>query len=316
MCLAPLVVVADGWLTATAGATVGANQAALLIHERLLSAVGARLALGLCAVGQIFLERALHTHLPGVDRLVVEFKAGHEFKHLLDGHAVAQHARDKFGIVPELGVELLREALDSGFEATLVDELEVVALHAILVDGLDNLALGHRLGAEDALVVVGNTGEDFIRTIVDESDEGNPLLLVVLEADHVGIKFDGAFEDVLHIGHVVTLFGFLLLLVVVRERNEHAGARAVAVDGAALAAAAPSRHVQFAHHLLANVVGQVDGDANRVVDPLLHSALHLHLLDPVDVVAGGLVVRRLLDDGVELLVGVVAATMALSCSLE
>ena len=43
----------------------------------------------------------------------------------------------------------------------------------------------------------------------------------------------------------------------------------------------------------------VDGDTDGVVDPLLHTALHLHLVHPVDVVGCGLVIGRFGDDFVQ-----------------
>ena len=91
-----------------------------------MAAVGASLARGLGAVRQVLFQCAFHTHLPGVDRLRIEFQTAHEFEHLVDRHTIAQHARDELGIVPVLGVELVAQTLDGGFVAALVDELEVV----------------------------------------------------------------------------------------------------------------------------------------------------------------------------------------------
>ncbi len=41
---------------------------------------------------------------------------------------------------------------------------------------------------EDTILVIGQTGENLIRTAVHQSDKGNPFLLVVLESHHVGFK--------------------------------------------------------------------------------------------------------------------------------
>ena len=120
----------------------------------------------------IALEGALNTHLPCVDGLAVQFQTAHEFQHLGYGHTISQYTRDQLGVVPELRVELLAQSLDGGLEATLVDELEVITLNTILADSLDDLALSDRLGTEDALIIIGNTSEDFVGTSVNQADKG------------------------------------------------------------------------------------------------------------------------------------------------
>ena len=93
------------------------------------------------------------------------------------------------------------------------------------------------------------------------------------------------------LGHVFCLFlFFVFFLLVLSERNQHAGARAVAIHRAALAPRAPCLHIELVDHLLADVVWQIDGDTDRVVNPLLHIALHFHLVHPVHVVGCGLVI--------------------------
>lgn len=230
-------------LSAAGGAAVGADEASLLIDEGFLSAVGASLSAELGSVGHILFEGPLDAHLPSVDALVVEFERADELEHLLNGHTVAQHARDELGVVPELGVELLAQSLDGGFEASLVDELEVVALVAVLIDGFDDFALCDRLGTEDALFVVGDTGEDFVGSSVDESNECDPFLFVVLESHHVGVKLDGSLEDMSFGGDVGRLLLRFVLFLVVAERDEYASPRAVAIYGAPLASTAPSLYI-------------------------------------------------------------------------
>ena len=64
--------------------------------------------------------------------------------------------------------------------------------------------------AEDAILVIGQTGEYFIRTAVRvETYKCNPLLFVVLETDHVSLKLDGAFYGMVRI--VNQGFGLLFL---------------------------------------------------------------------------------------------------------
>jgi hypothetical protein len=53
----------------------------------------------------VLLQRALNTVLPCVDGLRVEVQAVNKLNNLVNRHAVAQYARDKLRIVPELLVE-------------------------------------------------------------------------------------------------------------------------------------------------------------------------------------------------------------------
>ena len=178
--------------TATAGTTVGTDKAALLVDKGFLSTSGAHLSLGLSTIGDILLERALHAVLPSVDALVIELKRTHKFDDVVDRHTVAQHTRDELGIVPILGVELLRQALDSSLVAALVFKLEVIAMAAVLVGLLDYLATSDGLGQNDTFLIVLQTGENLVGIAVEQSYKSHPLLAVVLEAHHVAHEFLGA----------------------------------------------------------------------------------------------------------------------------
>jgi hypothetical protein len=61
-------------LSTTAGAAVGADEAAFLIYECLLAAVGTGLSFGNGTILYIFLQGTLYTYLPGVDALAVELQ--------------------------------------------------------------------------------------------------------------------------------------------------------------------------------------------------------------------------------------------------
>ena len=128
-------------LSAFGGAAGGADQAAFLVDEGFLTAVGASLTAGFGTVGQIFLQSAFDTHLPSVDGLGIEFETADEFQNLVDRHAVAKDAGDEFGVVPVFGIEFVGKAFDGCLITTLVYKLEVVAFVAFFVDGLDNLAV-------------------------------------------------------------------------------------------------------------------------------------------------------------------------------
>ena len=60
---------------------------------------------------------------------------------LLDRHAVAQYARNEFGVVPELFVEQTRDAADGIRITVTVGILEVVTLGAVVLADLDDEAL-------------------------------------------------------------------------------------------------------------------------------------------------------------------------------
>ncbi len=81
------------------------------------------------------------------------------------------------------------------------------------------------------------------------------------------------------------------LLLLLLHGFEYIVARAVAVDGAALAAGFPCLHVEAPYEFFGDVRGEVDGHRDAVVHPLLHGALHPHFLEPVHVVARRLIIR-------------------------
>ena len=159
-----------------------------MIDQCLVAAVGALLAFGCCTVQHILLECALYAVLPGVDAFAVELERADQFHHLFNGHAVAQHARDQFGVVPVLLVELFRESFDGHLVASFVLKLEVVALVAVFIHVLDDMACRDVLGQYDALIVIQHTGEDFVGMSVEQADEGHPLLLVVLKTNDISFQ--------------------------------------------------------------------------------------------------------------------------------
>ena len=116
---------------------------------------------------------------------------------MLDRHAIAQHTRNKLGIVPVLGVELLREALDGGFVATTVFELEIIALGAIGVHLLDDFTRCNGFGQHDTILVVGQSCKYLVRIAIQQSYQSHPFFTVILETHHVALQHLGA-----HFGHL------------------------------------------------------------------------------------------------------------------
>ena len=181
---------------------------------------------------------------------------------MVDGHAIAQYARYQFGVVPILGIEFLRKAFDRGLVAALVLKLKVVAVSAVGIGLLDDLAVSDRLGEHDAFLVLLQTGKDLVGITVEETNEVHPFLAVVLKAHHVAVEFLGAHflyhgtRDLLGL----CLLLLLLLLVFLGDADHHARTASVAIDGAAFAAASPCLNVELVDQGLVDVVGKVHGD--------------------------------------------------------
>ena len=165
---------------------------------------------------------------------------------MIDRHTVAQHTRDQLGVVPIFWVELLRQTLNSSLVAAFVLKLEVVALRAVFVHLLDNLTLRDGLGQHDTLVVILQTREDLVGIAVQQSDEGHPFVLVVLESYHVAFQL--LRTDFRHLGmlagglrlslDIIVLggvLGLLFFLVRLLHTDHHTSAASVAIDGTALA---------------------------------------------------------------------------------
>ena len=156
--------------------------------------------MGFCAIGDVFLQRTSHTDLPRVDVFALQLEAINKADNVVQRHTVAEHTGNQLGIVPILFVELLRETLNGGLVATLVFKLEVVTLCAVRTRHLDDASLRNGLRQGDALVIILQTSEDFIRMAVEQTDIGYPLFLVVLETNDIALQ---------HIGTALRYFGSL-----------------------------------------------------------------------------------------------------------
>ena len=192
--------------------------------------------------------------------------------HLLDRHTVAQDARDELGIVPVFGIELAVQTFDGYLEAFLVAELEVVVSFAVFVPVLDYLAVGNALRHHDTFVVIGYTGEDLVRTSILETNESDPLLAIVLEANDLCFQFARTGDKhALYRGlESCRLLFLVFLLRLVSDKD--ATARTVAIDSTAFAAAFPCFHIQGIDQLFGDIGGEVDGYADGVVYPLLDAS--------------------------------------------
>lgn len=179
---------------APGGATVLTDQASLLINELVRATVWTGLTICDCAGSNVPPESSLDTVLPGIDALISKVEPSDEIDHLVDRHTIAEDAGDEFRIVPELWIELLIQSGDRGPESSLIGELKVVVLGSVRLVDLDYLALGDTLGDIESLVLVIDTGEDLVGTAVTHTDEGDPALLVVLEANDVRLQLIGTLQ--------------------------------------------------------------------------------------------------------------------------
>ena len=206
---------------------------------------------------------------------------------------MAKDAADELGIVPIFFIEHSGETLDGDMVAVLVEELEVIA-RMLLTRFLDtdDVTFLDPLGQHK---VVGLTRENLVGTALEHTYHGNPVFTVVAEADDFGLQFLGTLGG-LALGKLGIVLAGLAL------GDEDTVARAFAVDGAALAARLPGGHVDGAYYFLGSFLGDVDGDADRMVHPFLDGTLHLDLVHPVDVGRSGLKVGRLLNQCVKFVV--------------
>lgn len=196
-------------------------------------AVGAFAFFGGGSVGDVFFECAHHAVFPGVDGVAVEHQVAHDVHHVWQRHSVSQDSGDQLGVVPVFFVELARQALHGDFESLHVLKLKVVA-RGVLFFVFDYPAFGNPLGHEETL---GFTCKYFVRPVVEQSDDGYPFLVAVAEPHHIGFEF-------LRAGWRLCFSEFVPGVVFVAD--QHALARAVAVDGHPFAAAFPGCHVNIA----------------------------------------------------------------------
>ena len=140
---------------------------------------------------------------PGVDGIAVHLQAADHVYHLVDRHAVPQHAGDEFGIIPELAVELITQSFDGRFEAARVDKLEIIPVVAVFFWHLDNLPFCHGFGQGNTHLIVRQAGEDLVRMTVFQTHEGDPFIFLVLEPHDVAFQFCRALQgrrfDLFHI---------------------------------------------------------------------------------------------------------------------
>ena len=68
-------------------------------------------------------------------------------------------------------------------------------LTSIAVVRLDDLPLGNVLRNHNTIVLIVQPGKYLVRPTVEQPDKSDPLLLVVLELDHIGFQFSGTRGD-------------------------------------------------------------------------------------------------------------------------
>ena len=132
-------------------------------------------------------------------------------------------------------------------------------------------------------ILLDLTGKDLVGAVILLTYKGDPILLAVLEAHDVG-------GDRLRTANCLVVIALLLGVALRLNIEQYAIATAITIYRNALTARLPRCAIYICYKLLANLVGEVYGNRDRVVYPLLDSTLHLHLCHPVDVVGCCLVV--------------------------
>ena len=158
---------------------------AAVLEDELLAAIGAFLLLVHHAIRHVFLQCAGDAILPCVDAVFLHVEVLHQLNHVLDGHSVAQDAGNQLGVVPIFLVERAREPLHHHFIAVLVGVAEVVACAFIFGFLFDNQPFLNVWRQEE---VLGFAQENLVGLAVQLAHEGNPFLVVVLEAHHITLQ--------------------------------------------------------------------------------------------------------------------------------
>ena len=142
------------FLSTTASATMFADKTAFLVNQRLVATVRTFLPLRLCTVHNILFQGTTHADLPRIDVFAFQLQRIDKFYHILNRHAIAQHARNELGIVPILLIKLLTQSLYGHLIATFVLELEVIALRTVGQLTLHDASLRYGLWQYNALFVI------------------------------------------------------------------------------------------------------------------------------------------------------------------
>src|SRR5690606_34227269 len=215
-----------------------------------------------------------------------------------DRHAMTQSAGNKLSIIPIFRVELMRKPLDGGFIPTLILILEIVAAGAVFHTIFDYQSFVDKTRQQDTLIIIGQTGKDFIRFAIDKTNECNPFFTIILETYHVCLQYlrTGSWESgfgtfFLGISLLLT-FGFIFLFLII-SCNKHTTATTVSIHCYAFTAAFPGFHIQLAYKLFGYVVWHIDSHTNAVVYPFLNSPLHAHLSMVVHIIRCSFIVWRL-----------------------
>src|SRR4030042_1254293 len=105
---------------------------------------------------------------------------------------MTKHARYKLCVVPEFRLEHMRQPADRFLIAVLVGILEVVACFPVFILDLYYLPLDNAF-RNRIYLLIGKSGEDFIRSGVFQSYKCNPLLFIDVESYHITVKNLGSF---------------------------------------------------------------------------------------------------------------------------
>jgi len=167
---------------------------------------------------------------------------------------------------------------------------------AILVIALNDRTLDNILRQHDTLIVIGQTGKDLIRPAIQQTDKGDPFLLIVLEFHHISLQLTRTCRDNHWRLHAIILF---LLLIVGSDQDTRAGT--ITIDRTTLTTTTPSLNIQLINQFLRDIRRKIDRNTDRMIHPFLDTALHPDLLQPIHIVRGRLIIWRFSDQLINLL---------------
>ncbi|MNL33870.1 hypothetical protein D3C87_1558040 [compost metagenome] len=193
---------------------------------------------------------------------------------------MTQGTGDQLSIVPVFRVKFMRKAFDCGFVSSLVLELKIITGIAIFVLVFDDQAFVYPSRDQDTIIIIRQTGKDFIRLTVNQTNECNPFFAIVLETYHIRIQCfrtcrreDACIRTFIRIIAYLIIIRFFFLII---SSNQYTATAAVTVYGNAFTAALPRFHIQFTNQVFCYIVRHVDGYADAMVYPLLDCTLHTH----------------------------------------
>ena len=183
---------------------------------------------------------------------------------MVNGHTIAQHARNEFGIIPIFWIEFLTQTLNGRFIAALILKLKIIAMCPFGCGRFNDFPFRHILRQHNTFFIVLQPGEDFIGITIEQTHKSHPFLFIILETHNIAFQF--LRSNLCHFGlltgltvisdflHICT-FGMLpFLFIILRNRNHYACATSITINGATFTSATPRLDIKTIDQCLINIV--------------------------------------------------------------